>query len=102
MPRITAYTVNNAASMPYRVTFAHWNNLAATAFDYTPNPEMNFTSRNNLLYQTADSAYALYYDMGSVAPGGEGSLVSTNYGVYSNESAQDAVKWRLTWYLPIP
>ena len=100
-PGITAYTVNNAASMPYRVTFAHWNNLAATAFDYTPNPEMNFTSRNNLLYQTADSAYALYYDMGSVAPGGEGSLVSTNYGVYSNESAQDAGEVALNVVSPL-
>ncbi len=89
-PGITAYSVNSSNSMPYRLAFAHWNNLAATAFDFVPDPAMNFTNKDNLKYQTADSAYALYYDMGSVAPGGSGKQVSTDYGVYSNEEAEQA------------
>jgi len=88
-PGITAYTVNSASAMPYRVAFAHWNNLAATVFDFANDPSLNFTTKNNLKYQTADSAYALYYDMGTVAAGGEGKTVSTNYGVYSNSEAEE-------------
>jgi hypothetical protein len=83
-PSITAYTVNSANALPYQVAFAHWNNLAATAFDFVPDTSMTFTNKHNLLYQTADSAYALYYDMGSVSAAGAGKQVVTNYGVYSN------------------
>ena len=83
-PSITAYTVNSANALPYQVAFAHWNNLAATAFDFVPDASMTFINKDNLSYQTADSAYALYYDMGSVSAAGAGKQVVTNYGVYSN------------------
>lgn len=89
-PGITAYTVNSADTLPYQVAFAHWNNLAATAFDFVPDNTMTFTNRDNLLYQTADSAYALYYDMGSVSAGGTGKQIVTNYGVYSNYEASSS------------
>ena len=45
---------------------------------------MTFTNPYNEKYLTADSAYALYFDMGSVAANGEGNTVATNYGIYSN------------------
>jgi len=88
-PGITAYTVNSAAAMPYKVAFGHWNNLAATAFDFVNDPTLNFTTPNNLKYLTADSAYGLYYDMGTVTAGGEGTTVITNYGVYSNSETEE-------------
>ena len=89
-PGLTAYTVNKADALPYQVAFAHWNNLAATAFDFNPDPGLNFTNKDNLIYQTADSAYALYYDMGIVAPGMTSNTIVTNYGVYSNAAAAAA------------
>ncbi len=92
-PKITAYLVNASLNdrecRPYRTVFAHWNNLAATAFDYTPDPGMTFTNFNNKQYLTADSACALYYDLGSVAQGASGAA-ALNYGVYSNEKATAA------------
>ncbi len=90
-PSITAYTinaaVNNEECKPYQTTFAHWNNLAATVFDYTPDAEMTFTNPYNKKYLTADSAYALYFDMGQVVSGSE-CVVGTNYGIFSNETVE--------------
>ena len=88
-PGIMSYTVNSATSMPYKVAFGHWNNLASTAFNFVPDPTMHFTSKNNFKYQTADSAYALYYDMGQIPSGGESKIISTNYGVYSNAKGKE-------------
>ena len=88
-PTIMAYTINasidNEECKPYQTIFAHWNNLASTVFDYTPDTEMNFTNPYNIQYLTSDSAYALYFDLGQVAEGGT-AMAATNYGVYSNES----------------
>lgn len=92
VPEIIAYTVNSTGSLPYQVAFAHWNNLASTAFDFTPDPNMTFTNKDNLKYQTADSAYALYYDMGTVPTGSSSKQIVTTYGVYSNISVQDSGK----------
>ena len=65
-PSIVAYTINAAINdvecKPYQTTFAHWNNLASTVFDYTVDEDMTFTNPYNKEYQTADSAYALYFD----------------------------------------
>lgn len=79
-PAITAYTV----SEPNKIAVGHWNNLAASLFDFTPDPNLNFTNAIND-YLTADSACALYYDLGTVAAGGSGSVVSY-YGVFSNHN----------------
>ncbi len=87
-PAITSYIVNAAINKaevkPYKVTFAHWASLAATIFDYTPDTSVSFTSVYNVKHLTADSAAALYYDMGNVAKGATG-IIAVNYGVYSNE-----------------
>ena len=88
-PSIVAYTVNaaidNKECMPYKTTFAHWNNLASTVFEYEPDDTMTFTNAYNKQYLTADSACALYFDMGEVQKN-QSSIIATNYGVFSNES----------------
>lgn len=82
-PSVTAYTVSKQGQLPYQVAFGHWNNLAATLFDFAPDITLDFTNTLNK-YMTADSAYALYYDIGSVpASGGKNTLI-TYYGVYSH------------------
>ena len=83
-PSVTAYTVNasinNKIVAPYQIAFGHWNNLASSVFDFEPDNSLTFTNPYNEKYLTADSAYALYFDMGSVAANGEGNTVATNYG----------------------
>ena len=102
-PTVTAYTLNGTvggeAIVPKKVTFAHWMDLASTVFDYTPsetNPT-NFTEIYGSIDKlTADSAFALYYDMGGadVIPEStedteaEGPAISFYYGVYSNRKAE--------------
>lgn len=90
-PSITAYTVNASVDTveckPYKTTFAHWNNLAATVFDYTADANMTFTNPYNKSYLTADSAYAMYFDMGEVVQGAK-STIATNYGIFSNEDVE--------------
>ena len=87
VPSVTAYTVNASVDaqecVPESVAFGHWNNLAATVYDFTPNEALTFTNEYNAQYLTADSAYALYFGMGALQAG-EASSIATNYGVYSN------------------
>lgn len=95
-PKVTAYTVNTTmdgqALAPYQVAFGHWNHLASTVFDFTPDGTLDFTNPYNASYLTADSAYALYYDMGGLTKGSP-STISTYYGVFSNAtvSAEEKV-----------
>lgn len=95
-PTVTAYTVNASVNdkivKPYSLAFGHWNNLAATVFDFTPDKTLNFTNPYNEKYLTADSAYALYFDMGEVAADGSANVIATNYGVYSNATVNNADK----------
>lgn len=97
-PSITAYTMNASVGgvtvVPEKVTFAHWNNLAASVFDYEPgdNPDetLNFTNPYNKEYMTADSAVAMYYSMGSAEAGTQvSSPIGLYYGVYSNAIAEE-------------
>lgn len=87
-PTILAYTVNASVNdqecVPEKVAFGHWNNLAASVYDFTPDASLTFTNPNNKKYLTADSAYALYYDLGTISAAA-GQTVATYYGVYSNE-----------------
>ncbi len=85
---VNAYTVNAIVEgneiKPYQVAFGHWGNLATTVFDFIPDGERPaFDVALDANYLTADSAYALYYDLGSIAKD-ETGLVSTYYGIYSN------------------
>ncbi len=81
---IVGFGVNSVFTeqKPYKMTFAHWANIAATVFDYTPDTSLNFTNSLNEK-KTADSASALYYDLGGIAPGAEKTF-STYYGVTAN------------------
>ena len=91
-PKISAYTndaaVGSEKVMPYQIAFGHWNNLASSVFDFIPNTELNFTNPYNMDYMTADSAYALYYDMGAIAQNGE-ATIGTYYGVFSNSTVSE-------------
>ena len=95
-PTVTAYmlnaTVGGETVVPEKVTFAHWNNLASTVFDYQPDEvaPLDFTNQYNLDFMTADSAVAMYYSMGSAAAGESGKGIGFYYGVYSNFNAGDA------------
>ncbi|MEA4961002.1 S-layer homology domain-containing protein [Lutispora sp.] len=88
-PAITAYTVNSTS--PYRIAFGHWNNLASSLFDFAPDTALEFTNAFNDRYLTADSAYALYYDMKDIAANAERNI-STYYGVYSNHTVYQGDK----------
>ena len=92
-PAIAAYSVNSPQAMPYQAAFGHWNNLAASLFDFAPDSSMNFTKSQND-YLTADSAYALYYDLGSV--GSTPASIVTYYGVYSHKDVPGTQKMTLT------
>ena len=94
-PSVLAYSVNND-KQPTKVAFGHWSHLASTLFDFTPVETLDFTNTRSE-YMTADSAYALYFDLGSVAAGGSTSL-NTYYGVFSNHQtpASDSVAVNLT------
>ncbi len=81
-PQIAAYVV----STPTKAAIGHWNNLAASLFDFAPDTGMDFTNAIND-YLTADSACALFYDMGTVQNGATQSVVSY-YGVYSNHKVK--------------
>ena len=94
-PSVVAYSVNSD-KQPAQAAFGHWSHLASTLFDFTPVETLDFTNTRSE-YMTADSAYALYFDLGSVAAGGSTSL-NTYYGVFSNHKtpASDSVAVNLT------
>ena len=85
-PSVEAYSVN--ATIPYKAAFAHWNNLAASLFEFEADETVSFISTRNE-YLTSDSAYAMYFDMGKVGPGKSGSL-TTYYGVYSHSKVSNS------------
>ena len=94
-PSVVAYSVNSD-KQPTQAAFGHWSHLASTLFDFTPVETLDFTNTRSE-YMTADSAYALYFNLGSVAAGGSTSL-NTYYGVFSNHKtpASDSVAVNLT------
>lgn len=94
-PSVVAYSVNSD-KQPTKAAFGHWSHLASTLFDFTPVETLDFTNTRSE-YMTADSAYALYFNLGSVAAGGSTSL-TTYYGVFSNHQtpASDSVAVNLT------
>ncbi len=91
---VAAYSVNPV--LPEKVAFGHWNRLAETLYDFTPVPTLDFTDTRNE-YRTADSAYALYFDLGDVTADAGASLV-TYYGVYAHAdvAASDSVAVDIT------
>ncbi|WP_245585821.1 S-layer homology domain-containing protein [Paenibacillus pinihumi] len=61
---VVAYGFNNFAegniNLVDEMIVGHWNGLANTKWDYTPNPNLDFTRDTND-YGTADSAVAFYW-----------------------------------------
>ena len=96
-PSIVAYTVNSGSVQPYQAAFGHWSHLASTLFDFDALLTLDFTNTRSE-YMTADSACALYFDLGSVAAQGGSASLSTFYGVFSNHAtpASDSVAVNLT------
>lgn len=91
-PTIAAYTIFDPADgalQPYQLAFGHWNNLAATVFDFTPNGGLTFTNAQNRQYLTADSAFALYFDLQAVTPGQESKTAAAYYGIDSKVRVKD-------------
>lgn len=83
-PEVAAFGVNSviAGDKPYQMTFAHWANIGATKFDYTPDDNLTFSNELNI-HRTADSAAALYFDLGNLPTAGEKTF-TTYYGVTAN------------------
>ncbi|MCR4804264.1 MAG: hypothetical protein K5981_01240 [Clostridia bacterium] len=94
-PQITAYVV----SEPYQAAIGHWNDLASTLFDFAPDASLNFTNPIND-YLTADSACAMYYDLGTLASG-QSQTVTSNYGVYSNHNVDLANRIAVNTVAPL-
>ena len=76
-PQATASTVISSKGMLKQIAFAHWNSIAATDFDFAPNESLDFTNEGNDQYGTADSAMAMYYDLGTVNAGKQGIVNMT-------------------------
>lgn len=89
-PSTVANHVISSKGMLKQIAFAHWNSLAATDFDFAPDESLNFTYEGSSEYMTADSAMAMYYDLGTISAGKQG-LVNTYYGVFSNEKVNPEV-----------
>lgn len=69
---VAASTLRSGAPIaPDRLVFARWPTLYDTAFDYTIDPNASFAS---------DSAYAVYWNPATLAPGAERTYV-TFYGL---------------------
>ena len=66
---------------PDRLVIAHWESLSQTAWDFTTNPLINFTTVKNS-YGSADSATAIYFDPTAIATG-ETRVYETFYGIGS-------------------
>lgn len=97
-PSTMASCVISSKGMLEQIAFAHWNSLAATDFDFAPNESLYFTTDGNDEFGTADSAMAMYYDLGTINAGKEG-VVNTYYGVFSNEKIKpesDTVSFNMT------
>lgn len=52
-----------------KVIVGHWVNLANTRYDYTPNPNVDFTNYSNK-YLVPDTATAYYWNEKTIEPGG--------------------------------
>lgn len=102
-PTMAAYTIFDQADTavaPSALAFGHWNNLAASAYDFWPDEGLTFTNPYNRSYLTADSAFALYYDLGSLAAGEQSSEAATYYGVDSKVRVKDSDRVGVTVTAP--
>lgn len=78
---------------PNQMIIAHWNGISQTKWEYTVNPLLDFTNKQNA-YGSADSAVALYWDPANIAPGGE-AVFETYYGLGSFFTSKKEATYRL-------
>ncbi|NRF90347.1 S-layer homology domain-containing protein [Paenibacillus frigoriresistens] len=78
---------------PNRMIIAHWNGISETKWDYTVNPQLDFTSTQNA-YGSADSAVAMYWDPSNLAPG-QDAVFETYYGLGSFFTSQKEANYGL-------
>jgi len=78
---------------PDRMVVSHWESISQTAWDYTPNPLVNFTTVKNE-YASADSAVALYFNPTDLATG-ETRAYETFYGIGSISDATGDAKFNV-------
>lgn len=78
---------------PNQMIIAHWNGISQTKWDYTVNPLLDFTNKQNV-YGSADSAVALYWDPATIAPGDE-AVFETYYGLGSFFTSKKEATYRL-------
>lgn len=78
---------------PDRMVVSHWESISHTAWDYTPNPLVNFTTVKNE-YASADSAVALYFNPTDL-PIGETKIYETFYGIGSISDASGDAKFNV-------
>ncbi|MGI2296816.1 dockerin type I domain-containing protein [Paenibacillus sp. GXUN7292] len=64
---LSGWSGNNDVSVD-KVIVGHWVNLANTRYDYTPNPNVDFTNYSNP-YLTPDTATAFYWNEKPIEPG---------------------------------
>ncbi|OAS17705.1 S-layer homology domain-containing protein [Paenibacillus oryzisoli] len=80
---VVAYGFNNFSEKDINIVdemiVGHWNSLANTKWDYTVNPNLDFTTDTND-YGTADSAVALYWNADPIAKNAMKSF-ETVYGL---------------------
>ncbi|MFC5702361.1 S-layer homology domain-containing protein [Cohnella faecalis] len=81
--QVIAYGLNNFSENNVNIVdemiVGHWNSLANTKWDYTVNPNLDFTRDTND-YGTADSAVAFYWNPDRIATGSSKSF-ETVYGL---------------------
>ncbi|WP_310550585.1 S-layer homology domain-containing protein [Paenibacillus glufosinatiresistens] len=80
---VAAYGFNNYAEQNINIVdemiVGHWAGMANTKWNYTPNPNLDFTTDTND-YGSADSAVAFYWNPDPIAPKGFQSF-ETVYGL---------------------
>ena len=78
----------NGGTKPNKVILGHWANLANVRYDYTPNPNCDFTNYSND-YREPDSAAAIYWENNTVK-NGESITSELLYGVgnFSNTTGE--------------
>jgi predicted heme/steroid binding protein len=102
-PLVAAYGYNGSyigsnVAAPDKVIMAHWNNLAASMYDYSADPDMTFSDFNNK-YETPDSAIAMYWDEKSLGPN-ESISYKTMYGVMVNITGSEDADFGINLLAP--
>jgi len=78
-PNPTLTAAGTLSTLPSRMVFAYWPNAYYYPFDYSPDPQQPFYTPDYTRSPQSDSCVLLYFDQGSLDPGGQNQIV-TYYG----------------------